>query len=181
MEDNEKRISFKKKEVEELPDDVSITINQKKVIDDALEYIRKRKDGEIEYLKTGYYSIDRKLLNGGFEPNSILVLSGLSGSGKSTLSKHLIYSINNYYNKRRKKVKTLCFNFEMLALKTAGREIAKTTRLSLSELYSSNEKLEEDVYEEISKITRAKLTNYDIRYVERPTTVDNIIATIKYY
>lgn len=89
----DKRISLRKKE--ELPEGVSYTINQDKVVDDTLEYIRKRKDGEIEYLKTGYNTIDYRMLNGGFEPNSILVLSGLSGSGKSALSKHLIYSIND--------------------------------------------------------------------------------------
>lgn len=69
----------------------------------------------------------------------------------------------------------------MLALKTVGREVAKTTRLSLSELYSSNEKLDEETYNDIKKITNNKLKDYDIRYVERPTTVDNIIETIRYY
>ena len=164
-----------------LPDGVSQIIKQVDVAKQSLEYIKKRANGEIQYLKTGYYSIDYRLMSGGFEPNSILVLSGLSGSGKSTLSKRLIYSIHDNMIKHKKKVKTLCFNFEMLALKTFNRELANVSRLDLNQLYSTTDKLDDSIFEELETKYAKEISKYHIDYVENPITVSNLVSTVYYY
>lgn len=51
--------------------------------DEIIDYIVKRKDHEIDSLKTRWTKFNN-LCMGGIEPNAIYTISGISGSGKSS-------------------------------------------------------------------------------------------------
>lgn len=51
---------------------------------EAVEYIRKRKNHEIISLRTRWNKFNRNCM-GGIEPNTIYTIVGISGSGKSSL------------------------------------------------------------------------------------------------
>ncbi len=159
---------------------VAKIISQQQAVEDCNEYIRKRMNGEIPLFKTCYDNINNAL-GGSIEPNTILTISGMSGSGKSTMSKRIIYSINENLKKEGKKCVTLCFNYEMLAFRTVGREIANLTKKSVQNLYSSSSKLSEEEYHFVANQSRAKLKDYEIYYVEEPGTHDSIARTIYHY
>lgn len=49
----------------------------------AVEYIKKRKNHEIESLRTRWNKFNKQCM-GGIEPNTIYTVVGISGSGKSS-------------------------------------------------------------------------------------------------
>lgn len=50
---------------------------------EAVEYIKKRKNHEIESLRTRWNKFNKQCM-GGIEPNTIYTVVGISGSGKSS-------------------------------------------------------------------------------------------------
>ena len=50
---------------------------------EAVEYIRKRKNHEIQSLRTRWNKFNKSCM-GGIEPNTIYTIVGISGSGKSS-------------------------------------------------------------------------------------------------
>ena len=164
----------------ELPNGIAPLVSQRKAAEDTLEYIRKRMLGLIPQYKTCYNNMNIAL-GGSIEPNTILTIAGMSGSGKSTMSKRIIYSINENLHKEGKECITLCFNYEMLAFKTVGRELANAAKRSVGNLYSSNEMLNEEDYEKIERYFIPQLKKYPIYYVEEPGTHDSIKNTIMWY
>lgn len=162
-----------------LPENIPALLTQEQVTQQSVQYIKDRASGKIKPLETCYSNLNN-LVGGGFEPNTIAVLSGLSGSGKSTFSKRIIYSITNNCLRNNKKVVSLCFNFEMLAHKTVGREFANRKNITLTELYSNYEPVSQEVINEIEK-EGEKLSKYHIYYVEEPKTPKVIAETILFY
>lgn len=142
------------------------------------EYIRKRANGEIVFLNTCYERLNSALM---LEPNTMLTLSGLSGSGKSTLSKRISNSIHANLIKSGRTGIGLSFNFEMLAQKTIGREVANMSKMTLQELYSSEHPLAASKMEQVFKQYHSQLFNYPLIYVEEPQTHKVIGDTIYYY
>lgn len=55
---------------------------------EAVDYIKKRRSGEIKSFKTGWTQLDNETLNG-FEEGTLTLLAGLSGSGKTLLMANL--------------------------------------------------------------------------------------------
>ena len=165
---------------EELEEGVSKLISQRQAICQFEEYVDKRKKGLIPQYKTCYNNIN-EAAGGSFEPNTMLVIAGMSGSGKSTMSKRIIYSINENVKSLGKEVVTICFNYEMLALKTIGREVANIAKKTVGTLYSSKEELPDEDMEKLSRYWTTKLLKYDINYVEEPGTHSSIKKTIYYY
>jgi replicative DNA helicase len=142
------------------------------------EYIRKRASGEITFLETCYPRLNKALM---LEPNTMLTISGLSGSGKSTLSKRISNSIHANLIKSGKQAIGLSFNFEMLAHKTIGREVANMSKMTLQELYSNEHPLAEAIMEKVFKQYHSKLFDYPLIYVEEPQDWKVIGDTIYYY
>ena len=142
------------------------------------EYIRKRASGELVFLNTCYDRLNKALM---LEPNTILTISGLSGGGKSTLSKRISNSIHENLMKAGHSSFGLSFNFEMLAQKTIGREIANMGKISLQELYSSEHPLAASKMEMIFKKYHSQLFDYPLLYVEEPQDHKVIGNTIYYY
>ena len=109
---------------------------------EAVEYIRKRKNHEITSLRTRWNKFNKNCM-GGIEPNTIYTIVGISGSGKSsfvnTLETDLIDLNSN------QDVIVLNFSFEMLSSRQVGRKLSSKLRQTTTELYSANIELEDDI------------------------------------
>jgi replicative DNA helicase len=142
------------------------------------EYIRKRASGELVFLETCYERLNKALM---LEPNTMLTITALSGTGKSTLSKRISNSIHKNLIGKGKNAMGLSFNFEMLAQKTIGREVANMSKMSLAELYSSEHPLAASKMEQVFKQYHSQLFDYPLIYVEEPQDYKVIGETIYYY
>lgn len=144
---------------------------------EAIEYIRKRKNHEIQSLRTRWNKFNKSCM-GGIEPNTIYTIVGISGSGKSsfvnTLETDLIDLNSN------QDVIVLNFSFEMLSSRQVGRKISSKLRQTTAELYSANNELTDDLLDRVEQ-TSQQIKSYPIYYVDTPGTVEDIASTINYF
>ena len=144
---------------------------------EAVEYIRKRKNHEIQSLRTRWNKFNKSCM-GGIEPNTIYTIVGISGSGKSsfvnTLETDLIDLNSN------QDVIVLNFSFEMLSSRQVGRKISSKLRQTTAELYSANNELTDDLLDRVEQ-TSQQIKSYPIYYVDTPGTVEDIASTISYF
>lgn len=144
---------------------------------EAVEYIRKRKNHEIVSLRTRWSKFNKSCM-GGIEPNTIYTIVGISGSGKSsfvnTLESDLIDLNSN------QDVIVLNFSFEMLSSRQVGRKLSSKLRLTTAQLYSSSSDLDNTLLEEVEQ-TSQQIKSYPIYYVDTPGTVADIASTIDYF
>lgn len=144
---------------------------------EAVEYIRKRKNHEIQSLRTRWNKFNKSCM-GGIEPNMIYTIVGISGSGKSsfvnTLETDLIDLNSN------QDVIVLNFSFEMLSSRQVGRKISSKLRQTTAELYSANNELTDDLLDRVEQ-TSQQIKSYPIYYVDTPGTVEDIASTINYF
>lgn len=144
---------------------------------EAVEYIRKRKNHEIQSLATRWEKFNKSCM-GGIEPNTIYTIVGISGSGKSsfvnTLETDLIDLNSN------QDVIVLNFSFEMLSSRQVGRKISSKLRQTTAELYSANNELTDDLLDRVEQ-TSQQIKSYPIYYVDTPGTVEDIASTINYF
>ena len=144
---------------------------------EAVEYIRKRKNHEIQSLATRWKKFNKSCI-GGIEPNTIYTIVGISGSGKSsfvnTLETDLIDLNSN------QDVIVLNFSFEMLSSRQVGRKISSKLRQTTAELYSANNELTDDLLDRVEQ-TSQQIKSYPIYYVDTPGTVEDIASTINYF
>ena len=144
---------------------------------EAVEYIRKRKNHEIQSLRTRWNKFNKSCM-GGIEPNTIYTIVGISGSGKSsfvnTLETDLIDLNSN------QDVIVLNFSFEMLSSRQVGRKISSKLRQTTAELYSANNELTDDLLDRVEQ-TSQQIKSYPIYYVYTPCTDEDIASTINYF
>lgn len=144
---------------------------------DAVEYIRKRKNHEIVSLRTRWNKFNKSCM-GGIEPNTIYTIVGISGSGKSsfvnTLESDLIDLNSN------QDVVVLNFSFEMLSSRQVGRKLSSKLRQTTAQLYSSSIVLDNTLLKEVEE-TSQQIKSYPIYYVDTPGTVADIASTIDYF
>lgn len=144
---------------------------------EAVEYIRKRKNHEIVSLRTRWSKFNKSCM-GGIEPNTIYTIVGISGSGKSsfvnTLESDLIDLNSN------QDVVVLNFSFEMLSSRQVGRKLSSKLRQTTAQLYSSSRDLDNTLLEEVEQ-TSQQIKSYPIYYVDTPGTVADIASTIDYF
>ena len=144
---------------------------------EAVEYIRRRKNHEIISLRTRWNKFNKSCM-GGIEPNTIYTIVGISGSGKSsfvnTLENDLI-DLNSDQD-----VIVLNFSFEMLSSRQVGRKISSKLRQTTAELYSANNELTDDLLDRVEQ-TSQQIKSYPIYYVDTPGTVEDIASTINYF
>ena len=130
---------------------------------EAVEYIRKRKNHEIQSLATRWKKFNKSCM-GGIEPNTIYTIVGISCSGKSsfvnTLETDLIDLNSN------QDVIVLNFSFEMLSSRQVGRKISSKLRQTTAELYSANNELTDDLLDRVEQTSG---------------TVEDIASTINYF
>lgn len=148
-----------------------------KVTDEAINYIRDRKNHVIQPLKTRWKKFN-KTLCGGIEPNMIYTIAGVSGSGKSavanTLSNDLI-DLNSSKN-----IIVLLFSFEMIGYRNIGRTISSKMKKTTTELYSADEDLSDKDFDKVEEIAQ-DIKKYPIYIVDIPSTVEKIGNTITYF
>lgn len=178
--ESQKDLQEKLTSIKSIPKGVAGVITQRDAVKQNIRYVKKRASGEIKPLATCFNNLN-KILSGGFEANTILTLSGLSGGGKSTLSKKIMNSITKDILNSGRKCVSLSFNFEMLAHKTIGREIANLKKLSLKELYSSEHPLASAAMSDLIKNVYSEIVEYPIIYVEEPQDHTVIGNTIYFY
>ena len=144
---------------------------------EAVEYIRKRKNHEIVSLRTRWSKFNKSCM-GGIEPKTIYTTVGISGSGKSsfvnTLESDLIDLNSN------QDVVVLNFSFEMLSSRQVGRKLSSKLRQTTAQLYSSSSDLDNTLLEEVEE-TSQQIKSYPIYYVDTPGTVADIASTIDYF
>lgn len=144
---------------------------------EAVEYIRKRKNHEIVSLRTRWDKFNKSCM-GGIEPNTIYTIVGISGSGKSsfvnTLESDLIDLNSN------QDVVVLNFSFEMLSSRQVGRKLSSKLRQTTAQLYSSSIVLDDTLLKEVEE-TSQQIKSYPIYYVDTPGTVADIASTIDYF
>ena len=144
---------------------------------EAVEYIRRRKNHEIISLRTRWNKFNKSCM-GGIEPNTIYTIVGISGSGKSSFVNTLETDLIDLNSKQD--VIVLNFSFEMLSSRQVGRKMSSKLRQTTAELYSANNELTDDLLDRVEQ-TSQQIKSYPIYYVDTPGTVDDIASTINYF
>lgn len=144
---------------------------------EAVEYIKKRRNHEIESLKTRWNKFN-KCCMGGIEPNTIYTIVGISGSGKSSFVNTLETDLIDLNPKQE--VVILNFSFEMLSSRQVGRKLSSKLRRTTSELYSANSQLEDADLSQVETVSQ-QIKSYSIYYVDTPGNVEQIASTINYF
>ena len=145
--------------------------------DESVAYIKARKDHTIVPLKTRWKKFNR-VCCGGIEPNMIITIAGISGSGKSSIVNAIetdLIELNPTQD-----VVILDFSFEMVSFRSVTRKLSYRLRRTTSELYSSDETVEDDIFNKVVEEAE-KLKKYQIYYVDTPCTVEEIEKTIDYF
>ena len=145
--------------------------------DDIISYMTQRKNHEIDSLRTRWEKFN-VLCMGGIEPNAIYTISGISGSGKSSFVNTLETDLIDLNSNRELVV--LSFNFEMLASRQVGRKLSYKVKETTSTLYSAVSSIDDTVFSKV-KNEAEKIKKYPIYYVDTPSTVESIAATIDYF
>ena len=144
---------------------------------EAVEYIRRRKNHEIISLRTRWNKFNKSCM-GGIEPNTIYTIVGISGSGKSSFVNTLETDLIDLNSKQD--VIVLNFSFEMLSSRQVGRKMSSKLSPTTAELYSANNELDDDLLAKVEQ-TSQQIKSYPIYYVDTPGTVDDIASTINYF
>lgn len=144
---------------------------------EAVEYIRKRKNHEIVSLQTRWNKLNKACM-GGIEPNTIYTVVGISGSGKSSFVNTLETDIIDLNPSQD--IVVLDFSFEMLSSRNVGRKLSSKLRQTTAELYSASNELNDELLTKVEQ-TSQQIKSYPIYYVDTPGTVDDIASTIEYF
>lgn len=146
--------------------------------DEAVTYIKNRKDHKIESLKTRWSKFNSQCM-GGIEPNTIYTIVGISGSGKSSMVNSLENDLIDL--NLNQEIVVLNFSLEMVNYRQVGRKFSSKLRQTTSQLYSATKELSDSDFEKVEKASR-KIKKYPIYYVDTPGTVETIGNTIeKFY
>jgi replicative DNA helicase len=143
--------------------------------EEALEYIDNRRQGLERSLETRWDKFNKVTMSG-IDWNTIMTIGGMSGSGKSAIANELETSL--FDRNPDEKFAVLSFNFEMLAMKQVGRKISSKLDKSVSELYSSEDKLSDTDYKLVKDKATHIAENYDIYYVDTPGSVEQVYDTV---
>lgn len=144
---------------------------------EAVEYIRKRKNHEIISLHTRWNKLNKTCM-GGIEPNTIYTVVGISGSGKSSFVNTLETDIIDLNPSQD--IVVLNFSFEMLSSRNVGRKLSSKLRQTTAELYSASNELNDELLAKVEQ-TSQQIKSYPIYYIDTPGTVDDIASTIEYF
>lgn len=150
-----------------------------KAADEIVKYIDERREGTVTSLATRWKKFNDRCM-GGIEPNTIYTVAGISGSGKSSFVNSLetdLFELNKSVD-----FCVLSFNFEMLSSRQVGRKLSSKTNKTTHELYSGSHeaKISDSDLEQV-KSEAEKLKKFEIYYVDRAGSVDEIQQTIEYF
>ena len=146
------------------------------VAQEAINYIRGRKERKIISLKTRWEKFNKQCM-GGIEPNAVYTIPGISGSGKSSFANLLSTDIIDL--NPSEDIIVLNFSLEMVAFRQVGRTLSNKLRKTTSALYSSETSLDDGTFAQVVGVCK-QLKEYPIYFVDSPTTpmqVQEIIST----
>ena len=144
------------------------------VAQEAIDYIKARKEHSIESLKTRWNKLNNVCM-GGIESNIVMTVTGISGSGKSSFVNELQTDLIDL--NPDKDIFILNFSFEMVGFRQVGRTLSNKLRRTTSELYSSHVDLDDKTFGEIVNVSN-QLKKYQIYFVDDPGTPAEIRNTI---
>lgn len=144
------------------------------VAQEAIDYIKARKEHSIESLKTRWNKLNNVCM-GGIESNIVMTVTGISGSGKSSFVNELQTDLIDL--NPNKDIFILNFSFEMVGFRQVGRTLSNKLRRTTSELYSSYVDLDDKTFGEIVNVSN-QLKKYQIYFVDDPGTPSEIGNTI---
>lgn len=144
------------------------------VAQEAINYIRSRKEHNIESLKTRWNKLNRMCM-GGVESNIVMTITGISGSGKSSFVNLLQTDIID--NNPGKEIIVLTFSLEMVGFRQVGRTLSNKLRRTTSELYSSLEDLDDKTFGQVVNVSN-QLKEYPIYFVDDPGSPEQVMQTI---
>ena len=136
------------------------------VTQEAVDYIRSRKEHKISSLKTRWKKLNRVCM-GGIEPNIVMTITGISASGKSSFVNELSTDLIDL--NPGKNVVVLNFSLEMVGFRQVGRTLSNKLRKTTSTLYSSETDLDDATIGQVVKVCN-QLKEYPIYFVDSPTT-----------
>ena len=144
------------------------------VANEALNYITARKEHNVISLATRWKKLNRCCM-GGIEPNTVYTIAGISGSGKSSVA-NLIQTDLIDLNPNMDIV-VLTFSLEMVGFRQIGRTLSNKLRRTTSDLYSSQQDLDDDTYQKVINVSN-QLKNYPIYFVDSPGSPEQVRQTI---
>lgn len=144
------------------------------VAQEAIDYIKARKEHSIESLKTRWNKLNNVCM-GGIESNIVMTVTGISASGKSSFINELQTDLIDL--NPDKDIFILNFSFEMVGFRQVGRTLSNKLRKTTSELYSSYVDLDDKTFGEIVNVSN-QLKKYQIYFVDDPGTPSEIGNTI---
>ena len=144
------------------------------VTQEAIDYIKARKEHSIESLKNRWNKLNNVCM-GGIESNIVMTVTGISGSGKSSFVNELQTDLIDL--NPDKDIFILNFSFEMVGFRQVGRTLSNKLRRTTSELYSSHVDLDDKTFGEIVNVSN-QLKKYQIYFVDDPGTPSEIGNTI---
>ena len=145
------------------------------VAQEAINYIKGRREHNIVSLKTRWEKFNKQCM-GGIEPNTVYTIAGISGSGKSSFA-NLIQSDIIDLNPNEDII-VLTFSLEMVGFRQVGRTLSNKRRRTTSTLYSAETDLDDDTFRKVVLVSN-QLKEYPIYFVDVPGTPMQVEQTIR--
>lgn len=145
------------------------------VAQEAINYIRGRREHNIVSLKTRWKKFNRQCM-GGIEPNTVYTIAGISGSGKSSFVNEMTTDIIDL--NPDEDIIILNFSLEMVGFRQVGRTLSSKLRKTTSALYSSETDLDDETFRKVVAVSN-KLKEYPIYFVDDPGTPSEVERIIK--
>lgn len=140
----------------------------------GIQYMMDRKEGRVVSLKTPWAKLDDVGM-GGLEWGTITTIGGRSGDGKTAIMLQITRSLHQLNPTQDFAV--LDFQFEMTEEKTALREFAALTNLSIKDLGSVNGQVSTQVLDKVQQYIDSN-KHRDIYQIDQKMTVAEIRAQI---
>jgi replicative DNA helicase len=143
---------------------------QKEAYLDALHYIRDRKAGLIQSIKTPWSKFNDATVDG-FEWNSVIVIGGRPSAGKTTIKDQIIrevFPLNPHINFR-----VLEFQFEMVGRTSAIRQFSSAIGKTYKHICSADGVLTDDEFNNCYEYAKTRV-KMPIDIVDDPCTANEI-------
>lgn len=136
------------------------------VAQEAINYIKGRREHNIVSLKTRWAKFNKQCM-GGIEPNTVYTIAGISGTGKSSWVNCLVTDIIDL--NPTEDIIILNFSLEMVGFRQVGRTLSNKLRKTTSTLYSSETDLDDETFRKVIAVSN-QLKEYPIYFVDNPGT-----------
>lgn len=145
------------------------------VAQEAINYIKGRREHNIVSLKTRWAKFNRQCM-GGIEPNTVYTIAGISGSGKSSWVNQVTTDLIDL--NPTEDIIILNFSLEMVGFRQVGRTLSNKLKRTTSTLYSSEMDLDDETFRKVIQVSN-QLKEYPIYFVDSPCTPKQVEEIIK--